>query len=232
VPLLAPGICISALLLSDRWRGLFLIAGENGADLPGPLWSVMLVYGFCLALTGCGVFVAAAFRWRQPGEEARRFAIAIAPLITLGGNALYLTGVWQPDADPTPLLLGITLLVLHRSIFAGGLLQPLSISQHALVQQLPLGIVLTDRSGVVVDVNRVAERRLGVSAPVAIGRNFDAVIESAGPGLRFEVTPVMSGGAEAGQIALLDPPDKGEPTASDPLAASDAADDSAGENRS
>jgi hypothetical protein len=216
VPLLVPVFCIIALLFSDRWRGLYLSTGENAAGVPGPLLQVMLVYGFGLGLAGCAVLVMAAIRWRQTGEAGRRFAIGVAPLITLGGSALYLGGVWPASVDPTPLLLGVTLFILHRGIFAGGLLQPLAISQHALVQQLPLGIVLTDRGGVVVDVNRVAEQRLGMSASAAIGRNFDAVIEAADADLRFEITPAIAAGAEAGQIVLLDPPRKRQPGAGDP----------------
>jgi PAS domain-containing protein len=218
LPLIAPAICVVALLFSDTWRGLYLASGENGAEVHGPLWSVMLVYSFTLALIGCGILVAAAFRWRQPGEGARRLAIGVAPLITVCGSALYAGGVWRSSVDPTPLLLGVTLFVLHRGIFAGSLLQALSISQHALVQQLPLGVVLTDRGGVVVSVNPAAERRLGVSASEAIGRNFDAVIDAADADLHFEVSPVISAGTEAGQIVLLDPPGKEDPTANDLLA--------------
>jgi PAS domain-containing protein len=227
VPLLAPGVCVFAVLFSDTWRGLYLVIGENGAEVHGPLWGIMVIYGFTLALIGSGILVAAAVRWHQPGEGARRLAIGIAPFITLPASALYFGGVWRSNIDPTPLLLGVTLFVLHRAIFAGGLLQALSLSQHALVQQFPLGVVLTDRGGVVVDVNPVAERRLGVSASEAVGRNFDAVIDTADADLRFEVTPVMSAGTEAGQIVLLDPPHKQQPTARDFVAQANSRDDSA-----
>jgi len=227
VPLLAPAVCVMALLFSSTWRGLYVVTGENGAEVHGPLWGIMLTYGFTLSLIAGGILVAAAVRWHQPGEGARRLAIGIAPFITLVGSGLYFSGVWQSSIDPTPLLLGVTLFVLHRAIFAGGLLQTLSISQQALVQQLPLGVVLTDRGGVVVDVNPVAERRLGLSASEAVGRNFDAVIDAADADLRFEVTPVMSAGTEAGQIVLLDPPGKREPTARDLVARANPRDDSA-----
>ena len=218
VPLLAPGLCILLLMFSDAWGGLFVAVSENGAKTHGPLRDVMLVYGFLLSFLGAGIFVAAAVRWRQPGEGARRLAIAIAPVIGLVGSGLYFSGMWRSSVDPTPLLVGVTLFVLHRGIFAGGLLQALSISQQALVRQLPLGVVLTDRGGVVLDVNPVAERRLGVAASEAVGRNFDAVIDAADADLRFDVTPVMSAGSEVGQIVLLDPPKKREPTARDLLA--------------
>jgi PAS domain-containing protein len=212
LPLLVPGLCIIALESTARWSGLFLIVGENGATRPGPLWPAMLIYGYTLTLAGCGILIAAAIRWRQPGEGARRIAIGGAPLVTIVGNALYFTGVWQLPADPTPILLGATFVLLHGGIFAGGLMQPLGISQRALLQQLPVGIVLTNR-GVVVDINRVAEHRLGVTGTLAIGRNFDAVIDAAGDGIDFEVTPVKSAGAEAGQIVLLDPVVKQPPLA-------------------
>jgi len=220
LPLLAPGLFIVALLFSERWRGLFLTAGEDGTNLTGPLWTVMAVYGFSLTLLGCVILISAAIRWNQSGELTRRIAIGLAPLVTVVGSGLYFTGVWQLPADPTPLLLGLTFVILHSGIFAGGLLLPLAVSQHALIQQLPVGIVLTDRSGGVVDINRVAEQRLGIVATAAIGRNFDAVIDAAGVGVDYEVTPVMSAGSEAGQIVLLDPANRKPPSAREILAAS------------
>jgi PAS domain-containing protein len=219
LPLLAPGLFIVALLFSERWSGLFLTTGADGTNLTGPLWTVMTIYGFSLSIAGCAILISAAIRWNQPGEAMRRVAIGLAPLVTLVGSGLYFTGIWQLPADPTPLLLGVTFVTLHGGIFAGGLLQPLAISQHALIQQLPVGIVLTDRSGGVVDINRVAERRLGIVATAAIGRNFDAVIDAAGIGIDYEVTPVMSAGSEAGQIVLLDPAKQKTPSAREILTA-------------
>jgi PAS domain-containing protein len=220
IPLIAPGLFIVLLLFSERWSGLFMSLGEDGLKLAGPLWTVMALYGFSLSLAGCAILISAAIRWDQPGEEARRIAIGSAPLITFVGSGLYVTGVWQLPADPTPLLFGVTFLILHTGIFAGGLLQPLAISQHALIQQLPVGIVLTDRAGVVVDINRVAEQRLATLATAAIGRNFDAVIDAAGAGVDYEVTPVMSSGSEAGKIVLLDPASQKQPSAREIVATS------------
>ena len=218
VPLLAPGLFIVGLLFSERWSGLFLSTGEDGAILAGPLWTVMAVYGFGLSLAGCAILIAAAIRWNSPGEGTRRISIGLAPLFTIVGSGLHFTGVWQLPVDPTPLLLGVTLVILHGGIFTGGLLQPLAISQNALIRQLPIGIVLTDRRGGVVDINRVAEQRLGIIARAAIGRNFDAVIDAAGVGVDYEVTPVMSAGSEAGKIVLLEPADQ-KPAAETPKAA-------------
>ncbi|MFQ5416106.1 MAG: histidine kinase N-terminal 7TM domain-containing protein [Myxococcota bacterium] len=215
IPLLAPAVCVAALMSTARWRGLYLTTAANSADVPGPLFDVMLVYDFALALLGCGVLLLAALRWPEPGDWPRRIAVGVAPLIPLAGCAVYLDRFWPGNLDPTPVLLGITLLLLYRSVFAGGLLQPLSMSQHALIQQLPLGVVLTDRRGVIVDVNPVAERQLGLVSSAAVGRNFDAVIHATGSDFGFEFKTVVSGGSEAGQIVIFDPPAKPGPAVVD-----------------
>jgi PAS domain-containing protein len=206
--LLLPAFGILALSFSQRWHGLFALPGTDGNLAPGPLWPAMLVYGFALSVAGCAILVATALRWNRPGEAARRIAICAAPLVTVIGSAAHFSGLWTLPFDPTPFLLGVTFVLLHGGIFEGGLLRPLGISQRALIEQLPVGIVLTDRAGVVIDVNPAAELRLGVAANRAIGRNFDAVIDAAGADVDFEITPVKSAGAETGQIVLLDPAGK------------------------
>jgi len=212
-PLLVPAACVSSVLFSSRWSSLYALTTEDGVVAEGPLFAVMKGYNFALAAAACTIFVAAAVRWHQPGEVTRRLAIGAAPFLTIVGSALYHTRLWSLGHDPTPVLVGATLLTLHRGIFFGGLLQPLSVSQHALIQQLPLGVILTDRNGVVVDVNPVAERRLGMAASAALGRNFEAVVLACGHDLRYEVSTVMAAGSEAGQIVLFDPPGKAEPPA-------------------
>ena len=112
--------------------------------------------------------------------------------------------------DPTPLLLGAALLALRSAIFSGGLLQALAVSQHDLIQQLPLGVILTDRRGVVIDVNPAAERRLCVSRASAVGRTLDAILSEAESHVCADVVPIFSQDREAGQLVLIDPPGKEE----------------------
>jgi PAS domain-containing protein len=106
------------------------------------------------------------------------------------------------------LLLGASLLALRSGIFSGGLLQALPISQHDLIRQLPLGVVLTDRRSVVIDVNPAAERRLCVSQACAVGRTLDAILSEAESHVRAEVVPIFSQDREEGQLVLIDPPAK------------------------
>lgn len=206
--LLAPSVCLYALLFGGPWGGLFLVTIPEHTDRYGPLWWAALVYAYTLVLLGCSLFVVSALRWRVPGRWTRRLAVGVAPLVPLAGNALYVADGMSWPADPTPLLFSVTLLALQAAIFTGGLLQALPISQHDLIEQLPLGVILTDRAGVVIDVNPAAERRLGISEAVAVGRSLDAILADAGDSVQAEIAPVFSNQREAGQLVLIDPPTK------------------------
>ena len=58
------------------------------------------------------------------------------------------------------------------------------------------------------DLEPAAEQRLGIPEARALGRALDAVLAAAADDLRAEVSPILSGGREAGQLVLIDPPDK------------------------
>lgn len=208
--LAAPMAIPFGLLFSERWSGLFMTTVPGEVDLYGPLWWVSLGYGYVLVLSGTGMLIWTALRDRRGGPALRRLAIGASALVPLAGNAWFVsTGLTAP-VDPTPMLFGVSLLVLRSALFRGDLLDTLPVSQHALIEQLPVGVILTDRHGVVLDLNPAAEHRLGVSEAAAVGRSLDAVLSAAGEAVRADVTPVFSGDREAGQLVLIDPPEKEE----------------------
>jgi len=210
VVLLAPMACLYALMFSGRWSGLFLTTLPDAVDQYGPLWWVAGAYGYLLIATGSALLIVSAFRRRSWGARLRGLGVGVAALIPLVGNAVYVASGMPWPMDPTPLLLGAALLALRSAIFSGGLLQALPVSQHDLIQQLPLGVILTDRRGVVIDVNPAAERRLCVSQVRAVGRTLDAVLSEAENHVRADIVPIFSQDREAGQLVLIDPPGKEE----------------------
>jgi PAS domain-containing protein len=210
VVLLAPMACVYTLMFSSRWSGLFLTTVPNAVDQYGPLWWVAGAYGYLLIATGSVLLTVSAFRRRGWGARLRGLGVGVAALVPLAGNAVYVAAGMTGLMDPTPLLLGAALLALRSAIFSGGLLQALAVSQHDLIQQLPLGVILTDRRGVVIDVNPAAERRLCVSQAHAVGRSLDAILSEAESHVCADIVPIFSRDREAGQLVLIDPPGKEE----------------------
>jgi PAS domain-containing protein len=205
VVLLTPLGVAYALLYSPGWSSLFLTVVEGRPDTYGPIWWVVAFYNYALVLVGALVMVGSAWRRREP-NPGRRLALGLAACIPLAANAVYVgTGQTWPH-DPTPVLLGIALLTLRGAVFSGDLLELLPISQRDLMQQLPIGVLLTDRRGTVQSANRAAERRLGIRSGDAVGRDLDAVLETAADPPSVETVPIRSFEREAGQIVLLDLP--------------------------
>jgi PAS domain-containing protein len=207
VALLVPMVFPYALMFSS-WSGLFVTTVPNGPDRYGPLWWVAGAYGYLLVATGSVLLIGSALRRRRQRAWLRNLTVGVAALVPLAGNAAYVASGMPWPIDPTPLLFGAALLALRSGIFSGGLLQTLPVTQHDLIQQLPLGVILTDRRGVVIDLNPAAERRLCVSLPRAVGRSLDAVLSEAESDARAELVPVFSQHREVGQLVLIDPPGK------------------------
>ncbi len=207
VVLLAPLAAPYALLYSESWGSLFTSVVDGGPDVRGPLWWVVASYNYCLALLGSAALLRAAWHWRGP-DASRQRALALGACAPLAASAAYVATGQSWSHDPTPVLLGVALLGLRGAAFSGELLQLLPITQRDLLQQLPIGVLLTDRHGTIQSVNRAAEQRLGIRGHDAAGRQLEAVLEAAPDPPALETVPIRSFDREAGQIVLLDPPAK------------------------
>jgi PAS domain-containing protein len=190
-------------MFEDRYSVLFLVTVEDGPDLRGPLWWANLLYGQSLGLLGSAVLGTTALRTRMPGQSLRRVLLAAASVVPLLGNALYLSGWFSWPYDPTPLLLGLALLAMRSAVFEGGLVEPLPITQRALMHQLPLGIILTDHRGTIVEMSDVAGNRLGVFEQFALGRSLDEVLAWCEP-TPLRSTDLSRRGRVSGRMVLLD----------------------------
>ena len=173
------------------WRG--------DEDVYGPLWLFAVVYSQILVVAGSAQLAAAALRWRRPGQVPRRVALGLTPLLPLLANAVYLSGIMGWSVDPTPLLTVGAMLALRGAIFRGGLLEPLPVSPREFVHQLPLGIVLTDPAGAVVELNDVAAARLGVFERDALGSRLADLAR----GTVLRRAPLTRWRRRTGEIVLL-----------------------------
>jgi hypothetical protein len=200
--LLLPGACFYPLLYSSRWGSLFLETLENGAIRYGPVSTAWTLYAQVLLIGGSLVLVATALRDSYRGHPTRRSTLCLAAVLPLVSQAL------QPElgaavpVDSTPLVLGATLLALRSAAFSGGVLHRLPIAQRDLLHQLPFGVILTDRYGIVIEINDVAANRLQTTEHVVIGKSLGSVIAATG------IAPLRSAhlrhwGRAVGEIVLV-----------------------------
>ena len=206
--LLLPQAILFGLLFTGGWSSLYMTTIAGGDDLYGSLWWVSMAYSYLLVVGGSLVMIASALREPHPDSWKRQLAVGFAALVPLAGNAVYVAHGLRWPHPPAPILFCVALVALRQVLFSGGLLQTLPVSHAELVTQLPIPLVLTDRRGVVVQLNPTAERRLGIPEERALGRSLDAVLAECAEPPEWESTPVLCRSREVGQIALLDPSTK------------------------
>jgi PAS domain-containing protein len=206
--LLTPELLIYSTLYMGPWSALFL-SPKGGF---GPLWWVHCVYSYVLVFLAISICLVTALRRGWPWRR-RRFVIGVASLIPVAGNVAHIAGGLF-EHDPTPALMGMLLLLMRQALFPGGLLDVVPIAQRDLIDHLPLGVVLSDLGGVVIDLNRAAGRGLAVSRPEALGRTLDAVLGHAPRGTRIDISPIELRGGTRARLAVLDfPPPAKAPSA-------------------
>jgi len=177
----------------------------NAPDEPGPLWWVFAPYAYALILAGSALQV-----WTGAGGGPlghRSVVIGLAGLLPLGVHAAWTWFGLPGERDPTPLTLGPVGLALASALFPGGLLEVRPLAQHELIERLPLGVVMADRSGAVFDVNPHAERALALPRAELIGRSLDAIVAEAPTSYRVEISEVTLASRPMARFAFLHPPD-------------------------
>lgn len=204
--LLVPSAALYAIMLDDRYGVLFMTTVEGADDRYGALWRVYVVYGYSLALWGSAILATTALRRAPAAETTRRLVVVAASLAAMLGNSLYIRAQIDWPYDPTPIFLGLALLAMRSAVFEGGLVEPLPVSQRELIHQLPLGVIVTERNGNIVEISDVAANRLDVSEEFALGRNVNTVLgrsERVAPLPPHKSCDLMQGGRVAGRIILL-----------------------------
>ncbi len=200
--LLLPGACFYPLLYSSRWGSLLMEALQGGATRYGPVWTAWTLYAQILLIGGSLLLGVTALRRSYRGYPTRRAALCLAAALPLAGQALQLeVGTLWP-LDPTPVVLGISLLALRSAAFSGGVLQRLPIAQRDLLHQLPFGVILTNRYGIVVEINDVAANRLQTTERVVIGRSLGSLMARTGV-VPLRSAHLRSWGRATGEIVLV-----------------------------
>lgn len=201
--LAVPGLMLWSLLFLDPWSAAVM----RGPHEPGPLWWVYSIFSYLLIILGIGVHVWSGLRQSDRRQRAQTIAIGLSGLLPLGTHVAYAALGFPWAFDPTPMTLTPSGVALASALFPGGLLDVRPVAQQELIERLPLGVVMADRSGAVFDVNPHAQRVLGVSRNEALGRALDAIVAEAPVGYRVELSEVQLASRVVARFAFLHPPE-------------------------
>ena len=122
-------------------------------------------FAYILILVGIALIIRALIR--APEDFRGQYAgIAIAVLVPLAGNVLFVTGVLSLDGlDITPFMFAISAIAFAWVMLPNRVFDVLPRAYGAVVQELTDGIIVTDASDRIVEINPAALELLGSDAP-------------------------------------------------------------------
>ena len=124
----------------------------------GPLWIWSAVTGWALMGLGLFHFVRATLRVRKR-DRPRAHALAAGISLPLVMNVAYAAELIA--YDPAPCLLGPAALLIRLGVVDLGLTGFLPLARKDIVEQLEVGVVVSDMNGRILDANASARRLLG-----------------------------------------------------------------------
>ena len=91
-------------------------------------------------------------------------AVVVAPLLTLVGNAVYLSKLTAvPPIDLTPVGFTLGMILMSLALFRWHFFELVPLAHDTVIDAMPEGVLLADERGRLIDANRAAQQILGVS---------------------------------------------------------------------
>lgn len=205
VALLVIPMMIGAAAMTNDWHNLVwtrleLPTVETALSIQpyyGPLFWINLIYGYCLILAGSGLLLWMALNSRRLYRR-QSITLFVSAMFPSAGNLLYILG-----GDPVP---GINPIVLAFTIGCMGLgwgvlrlnvLDMGLVAYDQIIERLPDGVLVLDKSGRITALNAMAAEYLGMRQGGVIGLTIAealAVIPEA-------LLPVIAGEQEAAALS-------------------------------
>ncbi|MDT8367805.1 MAG: diguanylate cyclase [Longimicrobiales bacterium] len=149
------------------FQGIYTLAIEHGPWL-------RVHAGYAVALSFVATVILALHIAQSPRHWWRLLWVFVAPVAVLGLNALYLTDLLPRGApSPTPLGVSVGLFALAVGLMRRSDVDVAPVARSTVVEEMRECVIVVDRVGRCVDVNRAATELLGIrpggEMPVEVG---------------------------------------------------------------
>jgi PAS domain S-box-containing protein len=162
--ILLPSILAYLSFLTNDAHHLF--AGEISLQTfsYGPLFWVFAATSYACVLTGVWLYLRHARRMLANRERIRGVLLAVAALVPVLANAMYLSEIVPWEYDPTSPSFAISVLLIFEAIFRYRLLGALPLVRRDVIEHLRDGVGIAGADGLILDLNPAAAALLGRAA--------------------------------------------------------------------
>ncbi|MEO8196628.1 MAG: histidine kinase N-terminal 7TM domain-containing protein [Thermoanaerobaculia bacterium] len=200
-------LALAATLERHRWiyESVRLVERDGALALAADYGTWFLVFSiYSYLLIAAATFL---FLWTLGAAErafrGQMLAVVVAPLLTLVGNAVYLSKLAAlPPIDLTPVGFTLGMILMSLALFRWHFFELVPLAHDTVIDAMPEGVVLADERGRLIDANRAAQQILGVASSALVGRPVSEVLPArlaelmAGPPRRESCELGLSAGSE------------------------------------
>lgn len=147
--------------------------------MTSPAYWVFTVYSYAIMAAAALLFARWASRSGVLARSHARILATVFLLVTLA-NAAERAGVTPHGLELTPIGMGVAVTIVAWAVLRRRLLDLVPVTRNALFNALDDGLLATDGSGRIIDLNHAMARILGTSVGSAIGRAAGDVLAPAG----------------------------------------------------
>ncbi len=181
--ILAPSCLVSLALITNPLHELLVAHPEHMNDKSaqywaGPLFWPWITWAYLLVVSGSALYVRASMRLMRGRVQTRSLLMVVAALLPLSTSVTHTLGLVEYTYDRTPMLLGISTILLYVVDWRFRLLDTMPIARRDVIDQLKDGVIVADPDGLIVHMNAAAEGMTRVRLSEVAGQPLVRVIEA------------------------------------------------------
>jgi PAS domain S-box-containing protein len=181
VALFVPSLFTLLAVATTREHQLFFRTFlPRGLPERGPLFYAYLAFAYPMVIGGIALFLVNARRMLASNGWPRCLLLAGAALLPTTASLLFIARLWPVAYDPTPAMLGCSLVMLTFGEFRYQLLQALPLARGDVIDHLRDGVVIADAAGRMIDANPGALAILGCKISDLRGARLGEVLAPLG----------------------------------------------------
>ncbi len=212
------------IVWTNGWHGLFWISagfdGERLSLIYGPWFWLHTSYSYLLSMLGFTLLLKAI--WQKPQRyEGHGWALTLGLSLPFVANVTYVLGISSFDFSPGAAALGA--LFLAWGVFREQLFDVVPTARSAVLNSMSDGVLVTDKTGKIVDLNPAAvkfllwdrKRILGLQLQTVYAnwiqgfetseelKETNQVIVAGERFYRLKTEPLLRAGQRQGQVVLI-----------------------------
>ncbi|NCB75069.1 MAG: diguanylate cyclase [Clostridia bacterium] len=181
--LIMPVLC-NVLLWTNDYHGLMRQAVylDTSGAIPvvgktyGPFFLIYSVYNASIATVTLVMLFKGQQLLRSRLQKAQTFSLFLGLLLPALSVCIYISKLLPLRIDPTPIVIGLSCIIISWSIFRYHLFDIVSFAHSVVIKEMSTGLLIIDNDGAVLEANPTAEKMLKISYDTQVDKSIENLL--------------------------------------------------------